>query len=200
MLSEDYERLVSQSTSTEGPPGQTFGSWERGAGRVGSENRRGHWSKLDVPLGRCLEIPEASRFGFLPGARGGPALAFGRIQRRENATDGSGGRHPGAFDGGSPRPSGGHRSCRAGREEGKKIVVLLAGRPVAVVVELAVVAEPWIQGSADVPGHGRSCEHFDDPTGTEGPEGERQVFARSGFNSFGILFFDPQMIKIWIHR
>ena len=71
---------------------------------------------------------------------------------------------------------------------------LSSGRPVAAVLlepkmaELGVV--PWIQGSAEAPKHGCSCQHFDDPTGRRGRKGECQVFA-SGLNSIGILFFDP---------
>ena len=64
---------------------------------------------------------------------------------------------------------------------------LAAGRAVAVVLELVVVA--WIRGSVEVPSPGRSCELFDASTGRGGPEGERHdVFARSGLNSIGILF------------
>ena len=195
--SEVDEREVSSSSSTERPPGQTLGSWDRGAGGVGNESRRGPLSKLVTQLGQCLQIPEVSR--FFPGVRAGPALLFAGIQRRENATDGPGRRHPGAGRGGSQRSAGGHRSCRAGREGGRRMVVLSSGRTVARVLGVAV-PEPWIQGSADAPSPGRSCEHFDDPTGRGGRKGERRVFERSGFNSIGILFLTPQMTKIWIHR
>ena len=59
----------------------------------------------------------------------------------------------------------------------------------------------WIRGSAEAPSHGRSCEDFDESTGTGGRKGEPHgVFARSGFNSIGILFLTPKLIKIWIHR
>ena len=106
--SEVDEREVSQSSSTEEPPGQSLGSKDRGAAGVGGRNQ-GHKvrCKLVVRLGRCLQIPEASQ--LLPRARAGPALLFIRIQRRESATDGSGRRHRGAFDGSSQRSSGGHR-------------------------------------------------------------------------------------------
>ena len=173
--SEVYEREISSSSSTERPPGQTLGSCVRGAGGVGNENRRGRSGKLVDHSRRGMEIPEALR--FLSGARVGPALFFGGIQRRENAKDGSGQGHPGAGRGGSPCSPGGHRWARAGREEGRKTVELSwSGRHgVAVVLELVVVA--WIQGSAEAPGHGCSCEHFDDP---------------SGFNSIGILFLTPK--------
>ena len=97
-VSEVDEREFRSSSSTEGPPGQTIRSWVRGADGAGN--------KLVVHFGRCLQIPEASR--FLPGERAGPALVFGRIQRRENATDGPGRRHRGASDGSSQRASGGH--------------------------------------------------------------------------------------------
>ena len=81
---------------------------------------------------------------------------------------------------------------------------LLSKRVVAVVLGGAV-AMPWIQGSAEAPSPGRSCERFDGPTGRGGREGEPHdyVFARSGFElnwHVGILFCRSQMIKIWIHR
>ena len=53
-----------------------------------------------------MEIPEASR--FLPRARAGPALLFGRIEQRGGAKDGPGRHHPGAFDSGLQRSSDGH--------------------------------------------------------------------------------------------
>ena len=68
--------------------------------------------KLVALFGRCLQMPEASR--FLPGAPAGPASLFERIQRRENAEDGPGRRHPGAGRGSSQRSSRGHPWCRAG--------------------------------------------------------------------------------------
>ena len=77
----------------------------RGGDGAGNEGRRGRWN-LVVSLGRCVEIPEASR--FLPGVCAGPVLLFGRIQRRENAADGPGRHHRGAGHSGSQRSSGGH--------------------------------------------------------------------------------------------
>ena len=178
---EVHEKQLGSSSSTERPPGQTLGSWVCGADGAGNEGRR-VLCRLVVAFGQCVEIPEASR--FLPGARAGPALLFGRIQRRENATDGSGRRHPGASDSGSQRASGGHQSPGAGRE-GRKTVEF-SGRAVARVLESVRVV--CIRGSADFPSHGRSREHVDDPTERRGRKGERRVFARSGLKSIGILF------------
>ena len=158
----------------------------------------GYWSSL---LGNDFRSLKPQ--GSAPECVLDPASLFGRIQRRENATDGSGGRHPGAGRGGSQRSSGGHAWCRAGREEGRKMLQLAAGRAVVPVLEpgMAIVAELWIRVCGEqAPSHGGSCEHFDDPTGRRGRKGEPHVFARSGFNSPGILFFDPQMIEILIHR
>ena len=100
--SEVHEKQLGSSSSTERPPGQTLGSWVCGADRAGN--------KLVAHFGRCVEIPEASR--FLPAPRAGPALLFGRIQRRENAADGSGRHDHGASDG---------RSQCAGREGGFQV-------------------------------------------------------------------------------
>ena len=70
-----------------------------------------------------------------------------------------------------------------------------SGRPVAPVLELAM---PWSRDSADAPGHGRSCENFDDPSGTGGRKGEpHDVLERSGFNSIGILFLTPSASGFW---
>ena len=129
--SEVSERVVSHSSSTERPPGQTLGSWVPGADRTGTEGRRGQCRSV-VPFARYLQIPEALQ--FLPGACAGLALLFGRIQQQENATDGSGRRHRGAGRGGSQRSSGGHRSGPAGSEEGRRMVEFSSGRPVARVL------------------------------------------------------------------
>ena len=191
--SEVHEKQLGSSSSTEGPPGQTLGSWVCGADGAGNKGRRGHSGKLVVPLGRCLQIPEASR--FLPGARAGLALLFGRIQRRDGANHGPGRRDRGAGHSGSRRTSGGHPSCRAAREEGRSMVVFFAGRAVALALEAERAVVLWIQGSAGAPSHRRSCEHLDDPTERRGRKGECQVFARSGLNSIGTLFSDSQYMR-----
>ena len=157
-----------------------------GADGAGNEVLRVQ-STTVVHFGPSVEIPEASR--FLPGARAGHALLFERIQRRENATDRPGRRHPGAFDSGSQRSSEGHRSPGAAREEGRKNMELSSGRPVdLLVLEAERGAVPWISGSAVSPSPGRSCEHVDDENGTRGRKGERRVFARSGLNALMVFY------------
>ena len=66
----------------------------------------------------------------------------------------------------------------------------MAGRVVARVLGSEELVVPWIRGSAASPSHGRSCEHFDDPTERRGRKGECQVFARSGFKSNWHFVFD----------
>ena len=74
------------------------------------------------------------------------------------------------------------------------MVELSSGRAVALVLGLAVVVVPWIRGSAEAPGPGRSCEDFDDPTRTRGRKGERRrVSERSGFElNWVSLFLAPK--------
>ena len=67
-----------------------------------------------------------------------------------------------------------------------------SGRAVVRVLEAERAVVPWIRGSAVSPSHGRSCEHFDDPTERRGQKGECQVFARSGFELNWHFVFDPR--------